>query len=220
MVTVMPWMLREKRDVDGSNGDERVEQPRPQHRNNSQREQDVGKAHQGIDAAHDDIVGKAAEVSGDDAHGCADHCGDHGGGEANQQRQPRPPQQPAEQVTPEVIRAEQGTFGKRQPEAAGRIDHVRVGQRQQGGDQRQHDQRHKHHQPDQCQPVARDQPDQPDHVLILGVEQGLQHVDDDVEQHVAAGDKDHAALHQHDVALEDASTSMRPTPGHWNTISI
>lgn len=162
-----PDVAREKRDVDGGNGDERVEQPRPQHRNNSQREQDVGKAHQGIDATHDDIVGPAAEISGDDAHGCADHCGDHGGGEANQQRQPRPPQQPAEQVTPEVIRAEQGTFGERQPEAAGRIDHVRVGQRQQGGDQRQHDQRHKHHQSDQCQPVARDQPDQPDHVLIL-----------------------------------------------------
>ena len=66
----------EERDVDDGDGVERVEQARAEHRHDGQRQKDVGKRHQHVDAAHQQRVGAAAGIAGDEADQRAEEGGD------------------------------------------------------------------------------------------------------------------------------------------------
>ena len=67
MPTVTPRMLRAKNGMlTTATAYQGIDQTRPQHGNDRQREQDTRKGHQHIDTAHHQAIGAAAEVSGND----------------------------------------------------------------------------------------------------------------------------------------------------------
>ena len=75
-----------KGDVDDSDSDQRVEQPRPQHRDDRQRQKDVGKGHQHVDAAHRYIVRGPAEKASHHPDRRADQPRDQRCGKSHRQR--------------------------------------------------------------------------------------------------------------------------------------
>ena len=91
--------------VDGGHGDERIHQTGPKGRDNGQRQQNIRKGHQHIDAAHDDVVCASAEVPRDDPDCRTDGGGDQSGCDAHGQRQARAVQEAAEKVTAKVVGA-------------------------------------------------------------------------------------------------------------------
>ena len=163
-----PDVAGKERDVDGRHRDQRVEKPRPQRGNDRECQQDVGKGHQHIDAAHDQVVGPPAIKPRNDPDGRADGRRDDGRRETDGQRQPRPPKQPRQEVPAKVIRPQKRAFGKGQLEAVGGVGHVGIGQRQKRCDQRQQDHQRQDDPARQRQTVAREELKEPGHVLILG----------------------------------------------------
>ena len=154
-------------DIDGGHRDQRVQQPRTKCCDNRQRQQDIGKAHEHIDAAHDDIVHAPAIKPGDHADGRPDGGRRHRRRKAHRQRQPRAPHQAAGEIATKMVGAQQGPFAKGFLEPLCRVGHIRVGQRQNGCQHRQQHHHRHHDEPRQREAVA-GQKTQEAHALILG----------------------------------------------------
>jgi hypothetical protein len=163
-----PYVPREERDVDDGHRDQRVHEAGAEHGDDGQRQQDVGKGHQHVDAAHDDVVGPPAVIARHDADGGPERGGDDRGGEAHGEAEPGAPEKPAQEIAAEVVCAQRRAVGKRRQEAVGRVGDIRIGQRQDGRDERQdHDDPH-HDQPAEREAVPRQKLQERAHVLILG----------------------------------------------------
>ena len=147
----------EEGDVDGGDGIEGVEKPRPQYRDDGEREQDVGKRHEHVDAAHQEVVGAPAEEAGGDAGRRADDGGERGGGDADGKAEPRAPDEAGEQVAAEVVGAEGGAVGERRLQPVGGSRRVRIGEGEQRRKQRDDGHRDQHRAAEGREAVAQDQ---------------------------------------------------------------
>ncbi len=163
-----PDVAREERHVDGRNRDQRVQQARAERRHDGERQQDVGKGHQHVDAAHDDVVGAAADIARDHTDRRPDDAGQHRRREADRERKAGAPQKTAEQVAAEVVGAKQVSRGERARETVAGVDHVRVGQRQHGDQEDQRDDRAQHDRAEPRESVPEQQRQEQPHVRILG----------------------------------------------------
>ena len=146
-----PDVAGEEGDVDDCDRVEGVHQPWPQHRNNCKRQKDVGKGHQHVDAAHHQVVGPAARIAGDEADRRTDHCRDQCCRKADGHGDATAPDEAAEDVAPQLIRAEKVTLGEDGSQPLRRRCCVRIGQRQ---DRCQERDQHKHSQ--EAQPDGRE----------------------------------------------------------------
>ena len=99
-------VAREERHVDDGDGIERVEQPRPQHRDDGEREQDVGKGHDHVDAAHQPVVHAPARIARHQPDERSEERGDQRGRQAHGDGHPRAPDQPGQQVPPQRVGAQ------------------------------------------------------------------------------------------------------------------
>ena len=162
-----PDIAREEGDVDGGHRDQRVHQAGTEGRDDGECEQDVGKGHEHVDAAHDDVVGAPAVIARDDAYGGPDGGGDEGGGETHGKRQAGAPHQAGEQIAAKVVGAEDRPLGKGRKEAVPGVGDVGRFQRQEGRQDRQENDYSHDDQAAERQPVAGEKR-QEAHVLILG----------------------------------------------------
>ncbi len=125
----------EEGHVHDHDGDHGVPEARPKCCHDRERQQQVGKRHQHVDAAHQQRVRDAAVVGGEYPDGGADHRREHRGGDADGEAEARPPDDPREQVAPQLVRAERMTRREESGEAVQDVGVVRIGQRQHGREQ-------------------------------------------------------------------------------------
>ena len=85
-----------------------------------------GKRHERLDEPHDDPVGRAAEVPGEEAGEEPDRHADADGLDGGEQRQPGGVHQPAQHVTAEVVGAEEVAGRTRRQEDGPQVLRVRV----------------------------------------------------------------------------------------------
>ena len=85
-----------------------VPQARPQHRDDGQREQDERHGQHGVGHAHAQVVDPAPAVTGHQTDQRPQRPGHRHGGEADDERDTSPEDQPAQDVPPQVVRPEQG----------------------------------------------------------------------------------------------------------------
>ncbi|OQC71649.1 MAG: hypothetical protein BWX50_00292 [Euryarchaeota archaeon ADurb.Bin009] len=84
--------------------------PRSEERREDEQEREDRDGHRHVEEAHDGFVDQAAVVPRHDAGGGADGDRDGGSDETEEQRRPRAPYEPAEDVLGEVVRPEQVVF--------------------------------------------------------------------------------------------------------------
>ena len=96
----------EERHVDHDDGQHRVEQSRTKGRNDGEREQEVGEGHQRIDGAHQRRVEPAAPERRQEADGGADEARHQRREDADREAQPGSPDQPRQDIPPDLIGAE------------------------------------------------------------------------------------------------------------------
>jgi hypothetical protein len=163
-----PHGAGEERDVGDDDRVERVEEPRPQRRHHREREQQVGEGHQHVDDAHQDRLGAPAEESRRQADGRADERGEQRRREAHREAHPRAPDQPREEVAPERVGAEPRPRGEGRQQAGGRGGGVGVGERQEGGRERDRADDGHHREPARGEAVLQQAGDERPHAPILG----------------------------------------------------
>ena len=91
---------------DDREGDQHVQQARPEHGHERDRQQETGKRQQRINHTTDHVVPHAAEVAGHRAENRADSGGDTDHRDADHERDARPGQHAREDVAPELVQAE------------------------------------------------------------------------------------------------------------------
>src|SRR6516165_2680703 len=92
--------------IDDTDRHHRLPKTRWRHRKDQEAEQDRRKRHEHVHGTHDEFVGAAAQIAGEKAYRHADAKTDCRGAEAHKEREPGAHYRAAEDITPEIIRAE------------------------------------------------------------------------------------------------------------------
>src|SRR5262245_30000119 len=137
--------------------DHRVVESRPQSGHDRQREEDARKRHQTVDQARDGEVDPAAVVASRHAEEQPEHDRDRDRAQPDAQRDARPVDDSAEDVSPEVIGAEQ-VAGRRRHEARPGLSRHGVVRRDQRSQQRDDDQRQQDERAHERGPMPRQPP--------------------------------------------------------------
>ncbi len=124
-------IAREERNVDDGDGVEGVQQPRPEHGHDRQRQQDVGKRHDHVDAAHHQAVDAPAGVAGNQPDQRAEEGCDQRRRDADEQADPRAPDEAREDVAAKRVGSQEMARGERPDEAIGGRRDEGIGERQQ-----------------------------------------------------------------------------------------
>jgi hypothetical protein len=126
-----------------------VDQRAAQCGHDDQRQQQGGKRHQHVRAAHDQHLYAAATDSGDDAERHAEDEREQDRGQADLEGDARTPDDAAQDVAPELVGAQQMTLDRARPlEHRIRELRRRAQRRDEGRGRRDHDHDHGHGEPD------------------------------------------------------------------------
>ena len=145
--------------VDDGDRVERVEQARPEHRDDTQGQQDVGKRHHHVDAAHHDVIGASAGVSGHQPDERAEEGRDDRRRHADRQRDAAAPDEAREDVATERVGAKEMAAGEWQHQPVDRGGDVGVGQWQNRRGERDQNDDRQDDEPAGRQRVVEEQPD-------------------------------------------------------------
>jgi hypothetical protein len=128
----------EKRHVDDDDGDHRVGEAGAEHCHDGERQQQIGKRHQHVDAAHEGRIDEAPVIGRENADGGADGGRDECCHDADDEAHACAPDEAREHVAPKIVGAEQRVVREGRRHAAGEIGGVGIGERENGRRQRDH----------------------------------------------------------------------------------
>src|SRR5215213_7229824 len=97
----------ERGDVDDGHSDDDVLDSWTEYGHDANRQQEPGKREKDVDESHDDLIDHAAKVARDQAQAHADNQGDQYGDDPDRECHPRTDQNPAQHISPELVRTEQ-----------------------------------------------------------------------------------------------------------------
>ena len=103
-----PHSAGEERDVDHGDCHQCIQEPWPQRRDDRQRQKEIGKGHQRVDRTHQHGVDPAAVECSHKTNRRTHKGGCQGGSQPDGDANPRAPDQPRQQITPQMVGAQPG----------------------------------------------------------------------------------------------------------------
>ena len=151
-------ITREERNIDHRNRVKRIHQARPKHCHDSQRQQDIRKCHQHIDAAHHQIVGSSARIAGHETDRRANNRCDQRRCKSYRDRHPRAPYDTTQYIAPELIRSKKMSFAEHGFQSHCGRSRVRIGKRENRGQQNDEADQDQHKKAESRQSIAHQEP--------------------------------------------------------------